>query len=120
MTRRFLRTISKNILLITAFFILFAIGFHAVESHHEHSEIFGSSEVQAYLHGGDKKLWLLAALGLMGILGAGFIPHAASHHFFLGKYAIRHASHLLNDLSKLFDPLRRALRAGILNPKLYG
>lgn len=120
--KKSIRKLSKprNLLFLGALFLLLAFSLHAVV-HHEHPyEIFGNNPTQAYLHGGDKKYWWMIVLAAYL-----FIAGAASllaRNQLLTPRAILPSSfghlYLRVDLSKLFDPLRKALREGRLQRKI--
>ena len=97
-----------------------AMIFHAIEIHHEHiEEIFGHGEQKAFLHGGDKKYWFLALLNLIAV-AAWTISALCNRRIHGDDRRISHAlsRYFLFVASKIFDPVREALRTGILNPKL--
>lgn len=115
------RLLKKNhILFVVAALILVAMVVHGLEFHHEHpQEFFGQDQQKAFLHGSDKKYWLTVILA--SLMAA---TYATAKSLFLHRLINALASFPLNslyfkiDLSQLFDPLRIALRRGILNPKL--
>jgi len=121
--KKSVRKLSKprNLLFLTALFLLLALGLHASEIHHEHpQEIFGSDATQAYLHGGDKKYWWMILLAAyLAIAGSAFL---VAKNQLLAPRAILSSSlgplYLHIELSKLFDPLRIALREGRLHRKI--
>lgn len=83
---------------------------------HEHPEEMFGKGIQAVLHGGDKKWWLLVLFSFFVALG-GFLKN----RFTGGHLTITRKSSfwLTFDFSKIFDPIREALRRGILQPILY-
>ena len=110
----------ENILLCAALLLVLAIVGHAFEFHHEHShEIFGTDAAHAYLHGGDKKYWWIV------ILAAYFFIARSTALLSKTRLLIQHATlHSLRffdlhfDISKLFNPIRIALREGRLQRKI--
>ena len=118
MIRKLLK--KNHILFIVAALILVAMVVHGLEFHHEHpKEIFGQDQQKAFLHGSDKKYWL--AFILTSLMATAY---ATAKSLFLRRQITALALFPLNflffkiDLRQLFDPLRIALRRGILNPKL--
>lgn len=105
----------RNLLFLIALFLVLAMVWHALEFHHEHPrEIFGDNATQAFLHGGDKKYWwmvILAAYLFIAGSAALLAPGAILPSTFGPLY-------LRIDFSKLFDPLRIALREGRLQRKI--
>jgi ATP/ADP translocase len=111
---------SRYLIMFMACLLLFAIIFHAIEIHHEHAEeIFGNDEQKAFLHGGDKKYWFAVLLGLIAIV-AGTIFSIFNRRKYIdnGQVSYSISIYFLLVASKIVDPVREALRRGILNPKL--
>src|SRR3989344_8345435 len=102
----------KNILFLAVLFLLFALGLHAFEFYHEHQkEIFGDDATAAYMHGGDKKLWLLlymVFISFIPVLGIQSLVNRHKKNGVLGSSP--GAVFLVFDFSKLNDPIRLALR----------
>ena len=109
----------KNILFLAALFLLLALGLHALEFYHGHPrEIFGDATA-AYMHGGDKKLWLLLYMAFVNsilVLGVRSFINRDKKNGVLGSSL--GAVFLVLDFSKLYDPIRLALREGRLQRKI--
>jgi len=114
--KKFLRKLLKarNLLLIIAFLMITSLSLHAVIPHDHPAEIFGTG-IQAALHGTDKKWWLLILLTSFLFLFSGSIKNTLNSGRSISP---SHSFWLTFNFSKIFDPIREALRTGILNPKL--
>jgi len=106
----------KYLLIAVAVLMLLSLSLHAVIPHDHPKEIFGNG-IQVILHGNDRKWWILLLLVSLFI---------ASRGLFKGKLvntqlaSIRQSAFWLTfNFSNIFDPIREALRRGILHPKLY-
>lgn len=103
-------------LVFTSFLLTAALIFHAAHLEHHHPLEFGDG-IQAILHGEDRK-WLFALL-LAALVAAALLlsPQLLIEGTFRGSL---HAPYRLehNFLRNLVDPIRRALRTGIVHPKL--
>lgn len=105
----------KNLLLVIAIIVMSGTLLHAVIPHDHPEEIFGTG-IQAALHSEDKKWWLLLLLSFFIALG-GLLKNGLTHDHSL---SVRRPSFWLTfGFSKILDPIREALRMGILHPKLY-
>lgn len=106
---------TRNLLLVTAFLIASVLFLHAAIPHDHPGEIFGNG-IQAALHGSDKKWWLLILLTSLLLAFGNSIKNRV-----VGERQITSPTSfwLTFDFSKIFDPLREALRRGILQPILY-
>ena len=110
----------RYVIIFVAFFILFAMIFHAIGIHHDHiEEIFGHNEQKAFLHGGDKKYWFLALLAIITV-AAKAIGNIFNREKYLDDRQLLYSMsiYFLLVASHIFNPVREALRKGILNPKL--
>jgi len=105
----------KNLLLIIAIILVTGMLLHAVIPHDHPEEIFGIG-IQAALHSTDKKWWLLLLLSSFFIAFGGLLKNGLTDKHSI--FAHRLSFWLTFDFSKIFDPIREALRTGILNPKL--
>lgn len=111
-------TRSRTILLLVAVLLVFSLSLHMIEFDHHHPRGMLQSGVQAYFHGGDKKLWaillfLASISGLLLFLGKHFSGRTSLEAVPESFRASRHFN-----CQKLFDPLRLMFRKGILHPKL--
>ncbi len=100
-----------------ALLLLGAIALHTIHfDHHHPHEFFGNDEVQAAMHGEDKKWWLLFELVLALYIG-------------LTLFRVRHNSAIFQNrffksiwyryyFVKIFDPFSIPIRRGIIHPKL--
>jgi uncharacterized membrane protein len=104
----------RNLLLIIAFLIITALSLHAVITHDHPEDVFGSG-MQAALHGNDKKWWLLLFLAAFLVLFGNSIKNVLDKN---RQIFPSHSFWLTFNFSNIFDPIREALRTGILNPKL--
>lgn len=108
--RRTSRSFRRAVAAAVVVFLLFATGFHIV-AHHDHPHFAFGEGVQATLHGEDRKLWLLPVLALVSVFGA----MLAALALVWPPYASR-----LGSVLAVHDPVHRALRRGIINPKICG
>lgn len=109
----------EDFLFIVALLLVSILILHAFIPHHHPEEIFGHDQVQAALHGEDKKWWAVLALStLLFALGTGLAAKSADALLSSSQGLFKpHFSAL--DISKLFDPVRIALREGRLQRKTY-
>lgn len=120
--KKLLRNLAKpkNILFFVALFLVLAMGWHALEFHHEHpQEIFGNDATQVFLHGGDKKYWWMVILAAYLFIASATVLRS-KNQLLVQRVALSSVGplYLRVDLSKLFDPLRIALREGRLQRKI--
>ena len=104
----------KKLLLVIAIVLVSGMILHAVIPHDHPEEIFGTG-IQAALHGNDKKWWLLLFLAAFLVLFGNSIKNVLDKN---RQIFPSHSFWLTFNFSNIFDPIREALRTGILNPKL--
>ncbi len=105
----------KNILLVLALSLILSFVLHEIIPHQHHASVYGTG-TEAAFHTDDRKVWyaLLLVFLFVGVVTVRRVqfsirttrPISFSH------------TYLLIDLSKLFNPIVQALKAGILHPKL--
>ncbi len=88
---------------------------HTFIPHDHPHEIFGTG-IQAAFHGEDKKWWALLVLVSLFFALVRFIRERLNVD--LKNLACKPCFYLTLGFSKIFDPIREALRRGILHPKL--
>jgi len=121
MCRKFKKlTKFKKILFLTALVLLLFFVLHAVEFNHEHAyEIFGSDQVKAVLHAGDKKWWFLLTWMALVFTFAYFARrYLIERSERKRQFSSSSALYLFFDFTKLFDSLRAAFRQGTLHSKI--
>jgi hypothetical protein len=91
-----------------------ALSLHAVIPHDHPEEVFGTG-IQAALHGNDKKWWLLLLVAAFFVLFGNSVKNALNKNC---QIFPSHSFWLTSNFSNIFDPIREALRRGILHPKL--
>lgn len=110
----------KYLCFMVALVLVLSFGFHTVGFDHHHPlHIFGE-DVEAVMHGGDKKLWLLLLLTFIAIVGAIFWKRneISNHqHMRLLPYSTP-SNNFLFDVVLSLDPIRQAIRCGIIHPKI--
>jgi len=104
----------KYLLIAMAVLMLLSLSVHALIPHDHPQEIFGTG-MQAALHGNDKKWWILLLLAALLVLFRNSIKNDLDNN---RQILARRSFWLTSNLSNIFDPIREALRRGILNPKL--
>lgn len=103
-----------SFMVITA--LLFSFAFHTLWFDHDHPKFMGEG-VQAIVHGQDKKWFLLLFLNIFLLwtgIGKSLVLDIKSHHTSFAR--VFKAFYFV---SKLFDPLVRGFRRGIIHPKIY-
>jgi hypothetical protein len=107
---------SEKILLFVSILLLTSMGLHFIELHHEHPEaMFGGEEVQAYLHGGDRKWWLVfIALFVLCQTSNLFRTRVVE----VNRPILGQSRSTESIFSRLFDPLVFAFRSGVLHSKI--
>lgn len=114
---RFIRNSLKprNILFFIALFLLLSLSLHTV-IHHGHPGEMSGNEIQAVLHGNDKKWWILLLLASFILALSCLLKRGLAN--IQSAFVCTSAFRLTFYFSKIFDPIRKALRRGILHPKL--
>lgn len=114
---------SKNVKLfwfVAAIILTLSLGAHALGIHHDHPHFIFGEGLSATLHIGEQKWWLVLLL----------IAIALNKYFLLRKgvsYSKQNVETLSHDsanttgtiISIFFNPIRLALRRGIIHPKIY-
>ena len=108
--------LSPRVLYLLALMLLLSFGMHLAGFHHDHPEAIYGDGVQAAFHGEDRKWNVILADAPLGVaeyrvldtLTLALVLLFASLAFVFDTQGAR-----------LRDPLRRAFRSGILNPKTF-
>lgn len=104
---RFFRPTAANAMVWTGLLLVAALSLHDVHfGHHHPSQAFGDDRIEAALHGEDKKSFVAAVLA-----PAPSVMHDQTNAVPLFTILLAAACWL---------PLSRALRRGIMHPKLCG
>ena len=110
----------KYLIVFVVLALVLSFGIHAIEINHYHpDEIFGEG-LSASLHINDKQWWFLLLLAAIAITWAIFWKQSNSltgRIVLLQKYFVLF-NRFLFDTLLLFDPMRQALRRGVLHPKI--
>lgn len=101
---------SRPIIVMVAFLLICSFGLHAVSIDHHHPWASADS-IQATLHGEEKK-WFANILYILciftGLVAAEWYCRKITSRYITASF----------EILVLFDPLRKALRKGIMHPKL--
>ena len=107
--------IIRSILIAVAITLILSFIAHDIIPHSHPSVIFGTG-IQAIFHGNDRKWWYLALL--VASLVAVNLIKKLRFNIKLEEIISRNSLCLRGYILKSFNPIRQALRKGILNPKL--
>ncbi len=106
----------KTIVLIIAIALIASFVLHDIIPHSHPHHLFGTG-IQAAFHGEDKKWWSIIVLASL-LLSFAITSRWRLENKLAGKSFLHRSSYFILDFSKIFNPLREALRRGILHPKL--
>jgi hypothetical protein len=101
----------KKVQVFFALVFFLVISLHTLHFDHDHQKEFFGDDIQAIMHGSDKKYVFVLDVPIFNIspsvLPAGFLIFYFFSIFFVTFFR------------RIFDPFREALRRGIIHSKIY-